>query len=60
MITDWWLSTVKMTFWCRVTNNIVTDTAPIARKFIGQPYSNLAKWLAKQGGFMWEQIIYET
>lgn len=57
MKTNWWLSTVKMTFWCEITNGRITDTAPIARKFIGQPYGNLVRWLADQGGFMCEQII---
>lgn len=29
----------------------ICETAPITRKFIGQPLSNLAKWAQKLGGF---------
>jgi hypothetical protein len=29
---------------------IITDTAPVARKFIGQHFDNLWKWGEKLGG----------
>lgn len=47
----WWLSTDKMTFEVTITNGRVSDTAPVARTFIGQPFQNLVRWLRQQGGF---------
>lgn len=44
----WWLSNERMTF--KVTTNgehIITDAAPIARKFVGQPLTNLARWMQR-------------
>lgn len=46
----WWFSNDRMTF--GVTTNgehIIIDAAPIARKFIGQPLTNLAKWMKRMG-----------
>lgn len=54
---DYWCSTVKMTFWARVdARGVVVDSAPIARKFIGQPFENLRGWLARQGGLRIERL----
>lgn len=30
---------------------IITDSAPIVRKFTGQPLNNLINWMKRQGGF---------
>lgn len=36
---------------CNVLNGVITkDTAPILYKFVGQPISNLEKWVNKNGG----------
>lgn len=53
---EWWLSTNRMTFWVRVENGFVVDTAPIAKKFRGQPFSNLEGWLRRQGGYRKEKL----
>lgn len=48
----YWLSSLRMTFDVKTdTNNIILDTAPIAKKFIGQPIKNLMRWMRKQRGF---------
>jgi len=39
---SFWVSGRKATFWISVDDNDrVVDTAPIAKKFIGQPVKNL-------------------
>ncbi len=43
------LSNERMTFRVHARNGIVLDTAPIARRFIGQPLDNLASWMRKMG-----------
>lgn len=48
---DWWLSTERMTVHATVTNGYVAHTAPIARKFVGQPFGNLVGHMRKQPGF---------
>lgn len=49
MSIDYYISSTKMTVCVTVDNNIITESAPIVRKFIGQPLSNLTKWLKKFG-----------
>ena len=34
----------------RAKKEIIVDAAPIVRKFVGQPLTNLIKWMKKQGG----------
>ena len=47
----YWVSSKKMTFEVTVSlDGIIVDAAPIARKFIGQRFINLRRWMAKQGG----------
>ena len=46
---EFWLSTRRMTFWCLVGNKTVLETAPIAKKFVGQSFENLIAWLIPQG-----------
>ena len=50
-MTEYWLSTRHMTFWARVENGFVVDTAPIAKKFRGRPFERLEGWLRRQGGY---------
>ena len=50
-----WVSTSKMTFEITVENGIIVDAAPIAYKFIGQPFENLRNWMIRQGGFQENQ-----
>lgn len=49
----WWLSTERMTGHVRVRNGRVCadQCTPIWRKFVGQPLTNLVRWLRKQPGF---------
>ena len=46
---DYWLSSRcrirRGTCWVRADQNIIVDTAPLWRKFIGQPMDNLTNWL---------------
>jgi hypothetical protein len=37
-------------------NNLIQDSAPIVRKFIGQTLSNLTGWMKKQGGFRSKEL----
>lgn len=51
------MSTLKMTFWCQTNSKgIITNTAPIGKKFIGQKMENLIRWLKKQGGLRIEHV----
>jgi hypothetical protein len=47
---DYWLSNSRMTV--RVTVDAlskIVSAAPIVRRFVGQPLSNLTRWMNKQG-----------
>jgi len=50
---SWWFSCKSFT--CLVVSNehnlVTADSAPIVRRFIGQPIKNLADWMRKIGGF---------
>jgi hypothetical protein len=49
MIT-WWLSNSRMTVRVRTDDNhVIVETAPIVRKFRGQPLENLTRWLRRMG-----------
>jgi hypothetical protein len=41
---EYWISNKIMTFWCKTKDGIIVDSAPIVKKFIGQPLSNFIKW----------------
>ena len=57
----WWFSSVKMTIYVVTdTSNNVTDTAAIAKAFIGQPVKNLADWMRGHGGFEYEELKLEA
>lgn len=45
-----WASTNKMTFDVEVKEKIIINSAPIGKKFIGQRFENLLRWMKKQGG----------
>ena len=54
---EWYFSSSKMTIWVHSdVNDIVSDCAPIARKFIGQKIKNLADWMRKQGDFRYSEL----
>ena len=56
MTKEYWLSSLKMTIYCKTENNIIIDVAPIAKKFVGQNIKNLIQWMTKQGNFLWSEL----
>ncbi len=51
MSTEWWISCRKFTVAVTVNDSgVITEAAPIVRKFLGQPLSNLLSWARKFGG----------
>jgi hypothetical protein len=56
----YWISSVKMTFSVEVEDNVITDAAPIAKRFVGQPFENLYRWMNAQGGLRLERIRETT
>ncbi len=44
------VSCPKMTVWVQTKNNIIVDTAPICRKFIGRRFTKLVGWMASRFG----------
>lgn len=40
-------STRRMTFLIGSIDGVITDAAPIAARFIGQPLTNIKRWLIK-------------
>jgi hypothetical protein len=54
---SWWLSTEKMTICVDVdSRGTIVAAPPIARKFIGQPSTNLGRWLRRQTGFRCQKL----
>ena len=56
------VSTPKITV-CVTVNagNIIVETAPIARRFLGQPLANLQRWLTRScGGLIVKEITPAT
>lgn len=50
-MTTYWASCDKFTVRVDVDDaGIVTDTAPIVRKFVGQKWDNLRRWMEGLGG----------
>jgi len=49
----WWVSSRRMTVQVESnrTTGVIVKTAPVVRKFAGQPIHNLFKWMRQQGGF---------
>lgn len=51
MMKTWWLSNIAMTVKVVVDHRgIIVDAAPIVRKFVGQPFENVCKWMNKRSG----------
>lgn len=38
---------------------VITETAPIVHKFIGQYLGDLLRWMEKQGGLDYMEISYD-
>lgn len=50
MLCEYWLSTSRMTVAVTVdeSSGLITVAAPIVRKFVGQPLTNLIRWMRSQ------------
>lgn len=53
-----WVSCYKFTVFVAVdkATDKITDTAPIVKRFIGQPFSNLERWMKTLGGYEWADL----
>ena len=56
MVDQYWLSCPFMTIWVMVHGSTIIDTAPIARRFIGQPFSNIIRWAKRTGEIRVERL----
>lgn len=53
----WWFSTKFATgYVCSNENNVIIETCPIWRRFMGQHIKNLADWLRSKGGFKYHEF----
>lgn len=52
----YWVSCEKFTIRVEVEHGRITKAAPIARRFVGQQFTNLLKWAAGLGGLMYQDI----
>jgi hypothetical protein len=57
---EYWLSCRKFTVWVLTDGGIIQDSAPIVKKFRGQPLDNLKRWASKFGDFRMEQLRGEV
>lgn len=60
-MTEWWLSTEKMTVSVTIKDGIIIEATPATlriRAFIGQPFANLVSWLKKQPEF--KNTVFEN
>lgn len=48
---EWQFSSERMTVLVVECEGVVTDAAPIVRRFIGQSVDRLESWMRRQGGF---------
>lgn len=54
----YWLSTQNMTVFAEIdANGKITNASPIVRRFVGQAFLNLKRWLERQGGLRCEKIL---
>lgn len=61
MTNGWhWCSSRALTVIVRVQANRVVESPPITRKFIGQPFVNLLRWMNRQGGLTVQTIHITT
>jgi DNA polymerase III subunit gamma/tau len=59
VLREWWVSTNRATFWVETTGDFVSDAAPISKKFVGQPFSNLLNWFDYRfGGLKYQELRY--
>lgn len=53
-----WMSSKKMTVFCTIDDKCkIVSCSPIVKKFIGQDFSNLIKWMDKHGGLKMSILI---
>ena len=45
----YWVSCLKFTVCVTTKHDIITDAAPVVKRFIGQPFINLKRWFGKFG-----------
>ena len=50
----YWISNRVFTVRVEATDGVITEAAPIVRKFLGQPIDNLLNWARRQGGLIVE------
>lgn len=55
----WWVSCNKFTVRVDTVDGRIVSAAPIVRKFIGQPFTNLLKWADGLGGLQYQDIDYD-
>lgn len=48
-IQDWYVSSLIMTVWVRTHDGYIWDGAATIRKFAGEPFPKLIRWLSKKG-----------
>ena len=54
---SWWLSCSRFTIKAIVKSGVIVDAAPIVKRFVGQPLSNLRKWMISLGGFRSKEMV---
>ncbi len=42
---DYWVSSRKGTCWVKIERGVVKDTSNLWKRFKGQPFGNLVRWL---------------
>lgn len=45
-----------MTVFVAVEAGVIVDTAPITRRFIGQPAANMRRWFVRLGGYQSQRM----
>ena len=55
-MTWWYVSSPRMTCAVKVEDGVISDAAPILRRFVGQPATNLGSWLRSQGEVRFERL----
>ncbi len=51
-----WVSCPKFTVKLIIKNGMIVDTAPVVKRFIGQPYMNLINWFRRFGKVRVERL----
>lgn len=55
----WWVSCRQWTCGVEVRDGMIVRTAPILRRFIGQPFANLRRWGTRLGGYAEQRVKEE-